>query len=429
MRPGDLAIFILEGTPVYYGIISEILADDIPTEIRKSLSKELWGLEAWEYIWFLQGVAQTRLSRTQLETLLGQSLGSFFGSTYASFRGIDEKDTAAGSLTPLLDALQQGKLPLATQPRTTEMEPSDPELERLKELLRAKKQLILYGPPGTGKTHRAIELAASLGSDAVVEKVQFHPSYTYEEFVVGIKPVTKDGQVTFAPIDGIFKQLCDRARSEPSRSFVIIIDEINRGNIPKIFGELLFALEYRNEGVRLPYVSEGDPWKIPENVYLIGTMNTADRSIALIDVALRRRFYFVEMRPDYELLEEWLRENADEEMAIEVPKLLATMNARITRLIDRDHEIGHTYFMKKGMDWSTLRTVIYHEIIPLLQEYFYNEPQRLMTVLGPGFVIEPKEEVELGGAFYELIPNREVSEFKDAIRQLMTYTGPPYVTP
>jgi len=428
MRSGDLAIFVLEGTPVYYGVISEVFGDEVPVDLRRSLSKEFWGSEAWEYVWFLQDVKETRLSRPQLEALLGQPLGSFFGSPYASFRGVDERDTAAGSLNGTLEALRQGTVPRETLPPPSKVEPADPELEHMRGLLMARKQVVLYGPPGTGKTYRAIELAGSLAPDAVQEKVQFHPSYTYEEFVVGIKPITKDGQVAFAPTDGVFKELCDRARSDPDRPHVMIVDEINRGNIPKIFGELLFALEYRNEGVRLPYLTGRGAWSIPDNVYLIGTMNTADRSIALIDVALRRRFYFVEMRPDYELLEEWLRENASEDMANTIPRLLGTINARITRLVNRDHEVGHTYFMKKGIDWSILRTVMYHEIIPLLQEYFYNEPQKLMTVLGPGFVIEPKEEIELGGAFYELIPNREISEFKDAIGQLISYTGPPYVT-
>ena len=429
MRPGDLAIFVLEGTPLCYGTVSEIVGDDAPVDIRRALSKEFWGSEGWEYVWFLHEVVQTKLPRSELEVLLGQTLGSFFGSSYASFRGIDETDTAAGSKTAVLEALRQAVAKRTTTTLGPKLEPADPEVQGMKDLLMAKKQAILYGPPGTGKTYRALELARALGPDVVHEIVQFHPSYTYEEFVVGIKPFTENGQVTFAPTDGAFKQLCDRARSDPNRPYVMTVDEINRGNIPKIFGELLFALEYRNEGVRLPYLSGGEAWKIPENVYLIGTMNTADRSIALIDVALRRRFYFIEMRPDYELVEDWLRENASEEMANIVPRLLGTMNARITRLIDRDHEIGHTYFMKKGIGWPTLRTVLYHEIIPLLQEYFYNEPQRLMTVLGPGFVIEPKEEIELGGAFYELIPNREVSEFKDAVGQLMSYSGPDYVTP
>ena len=213
----------------------------------------------------------------------------------------------------------------------------DEVVSRLKAYVKAGNlpHLLFAGPAGTGKTYRALELARALGPDVVHEIVQFHPSYTYEEFVVGIKPFTENGQVTFAPTDGAFKQLCDRARSDPNRPYVMTVDEINRGNIPKIFGELLFALEYRNEGVRLPYLSGGEAWKIPENVYLIGTMNTADRSIALIDVALRRRFYFIEMRPDYELLEDWLRENASEEMANIVPRLLGTMNARITRLIDQ----------------------------------------------------------------------------------------------
>ena len=429
MRPGDLAMFVLEGTPVYYGVVTEIFGDEVPVDIRRALSKELWGSEAWEYIWFLQDVAETKLARPQLEGLLGQTLGAFFGSPYASFRGIDEKDTAARFVKVALEALQQGSAPRGPQAPPHRVEPTDPELEQMRDLLLTKKQLVLYGPPGTGKTYRAMELANSLASDAVHEIVQFHPSYTYEEFVIGIKPLTKDGQVVFAPCDGVFKQLCDRARSDPNRPYVMTVDEINRGNIPKIFGELLFALEYRNKGIRLPYVSAGDEWKIPGNIYLIGTMNTADRSIALIDVALRRRFYFIEMRPDYELLEEWLRKHASEDMANIVPRLLGTMNARITRLIDRDHEIGHTYFMKEGIGWPILRKVMYHEIIPLLQEYFYNEPQRLMTVLGPGFVIEPKEEADLGGAFYELIPNREVSEFKEAVGQLMSYIGPSYVTP
>jgi len=272
MRPGDLAIFVLGGTPAYYGIVSEVLADDVPVDIRRALSREFWGSEAWEYVWFLCGLSDTKLSRPQLESLLGQPLGSFFGSTYASFRGVDEKDTAIGAVQAALDSLQRGKAPAETQTTVVKLEPADPELEFMRELLKAKKQVILYGPPGTGKTHRAIQLAASLAPNVISETVQFHPSYTYEEFVVGIKPLTKDGQVTFAPTDGVFKTLCDRARSDPQRPYVMIVDEINRGNIPKIFGELLFALEYRNVGIRLPYIAGSEPWTIPDNVHMIGSM-------------------------------------------------------------------------------------------------------------------------------------------------------------
>ncbi len=427
MKPGDLAIFVVEGSPAYFGTISNVVADETTAETRKALSKALWGQEVWEYVWFLRDVKEARISRPEFEPLLGRTLAEFFGP-YGTFRGIDERDTGAGSLTAFASALDKGTSPARTPiPAEPEQGP-DPAVARLKGLLEARGQIILYGPPGTSKTYRALQLADAMGPGTQSEIVQFHPSFTYEEFVVGIRPVTENGQVRFETVSGSFKRLCDRAREEPQRKFVMVVDEINRGNIPKVFGELLFALEYRNTGVRLQYTKDDELWTIPPNVYLVGTMNTADRSIALIDVALRRRFYFEEMRPDYDLLEQWLRENANEEMAEIIPKLLQTMNARITRLIDRDHVIGHTYFMKRGIDWAALQTVMYHEIIPLLQEYFYNEPQRLRTVLGPGFVLELKEEVDLGGSFYELVPNRGVSEFKDAVTSLLTYSDSALVT-
>ena len=418
MKPGDLAVFVVEGRPKYFGTVAGILAEGVGPLIRQALSKELWGAEAWEYVWFLTEVKETSLSKQDLERLLGKTLAEVFGP-YGSFRGIDERDTAAGSLRAFAEGLGGKPVTIKPIPRPPVLESSDPDLERLKTLLKARKQLVLYGPPGTSKTYRAIQLAESLAPDVQHELVQFHPSYTYEEFVVGIRPVIANGQVQFVPVSGVFKKLCDSARKSPDRPFVIIVDEINRGNIPKIFGELLFAIEYRNKGVRLQYVSDEAPWSVPENIYMIGTMNTADRSIALIDVALRRRFYFEEMRPDYDLLEQWLREKAGDEMAELIPELLRTMNTRITRLIDRDHVIGHTYFMKPGIDWAVLQTTMYHEIIPLLQEYFYNEPEKLRTVLGQGFVLELKEESEIGGAFYEVVPNRGLTDFKDAVNRLL----------
>src|SRR2546426_5280203 len=136
MRLGDLAIFVLGGTPAYYGTVSDVLADDVSVEVRRSLSQEFWGSEAWEYVWFLRGVSDTKLSRPQLESVLGQPLGSFFGSTYASFRGVDEKDTAIGAVQAALDSLQRGKAPVETQTAVLKVEPADPELEFMKELLK-----------------------------------------------------------------------------------------------------------------------------------------------------------------------------------------------------------------------------------------------------------------------------------------------------
>jgi MoxR-like ATPase len=425
MQPGAVVVFLVRGDPKYYGVVTRVLGDEIELPVRQGLSSELWQDDVWEYIWFMEDVRPPAPSTEELEGYLGRRLdNTFFGG--GSFRGMDLRDAPHESGRNLLRFLETGEGPKVTITREDE---EDPEIARMRKLLAEKKQLILYGPPGTGKTYMAMKLAKEVAEEDTISIVQFHPSYSYEEFVVGLKPMVEEGQLSFRPVDGAFKRLCDRARENPDRPYVMVVDEINRGNIPKIFGELLLLLEYRDKEVHLPYVPSDETWGIPVNFFLIGTMNTADRSIALIDVALRRRFYFVEMTPDYELLEGWLMERSTEEMAHLVVKLLQTMNARITRLVDRHHEIGHTYFMRDGMDWPKLRTVMYHEVIPLLEEYFYNEPQQLLAVLGPGFIVEPREEVELGGSFYVLVPNREISEFRDAIDLLLSYQASSLLRP
>ena len=173
-------------------------------------------------------------------------------------------------------------------------------LEEIDTLLKEKKQVIFQGPPGTGKTYVAQELAQYIaGSKDRVTLVQFHPSYAYDDFVQGYRPTTlENGQPGFRLTDGPLLRAAHRAALDKSgaRHF-LIIDEINRGNISKVFGEMYFLLEYRNHKINLQYSSE-DEFSLPENLYIIGTMNTADRSIALVDLALRRRFYFVEFHPD-----------------------------------------------------------------------------------------------------------------------------------
>ena len=173
-------------------------------------------------------------------------------------------------------------------------------LEEISALLEDKKQVIFQGPPGTGKTYVAQKLAEHwAGSDSNVMLVQFHPSYAYEDFVQGFRPKTADGgQVTFELRDGPLRQIARSAAADATGKYYLIIDEINRGNIAKVFGELYFLLEYRDTPMRLQYSDE--PFSLPPNLYIIGTMNTADRSIALVDLALRRRFYFVEFHPNEE---------------------------------------------------------------------------------------------------------------------------------
>ncbi|MFZ5483835.1 MAG: AAA family ATPase [Pseudomonadota bacterium] len=282
------------------------------------------------------------------------------------------------------------------------------------------KNSIIYGPPGTGKTYETAAKALSIVDGAVPQSrkevmdrysslrikfddeqkivdgriafVTFHQSYSYEDFVEGIRPVTKDGAVTYAVRKGIFRQMCDRAIECPDETFVLIIDEINRANISKVFGELITLLEPDKRigaenalQVVLPY--SGDRFGVPKNLYIIGTMNTADRSIALLDTALRRRFEFVEMMPDPDLL------NGKVD-GIVLKSLLTGLNRRIEYLYDRDHTIGHAFFWN-AKTRDDLDRAFRHKVIPLLQEYFYEDWQKIAVALN-----EPKS----GGGFLKVTP-------------------------
>jgi len=184
------------------------------------------------------------------------------------------------------------------------------ELTQLERLLHDKPQLVLYGPPGTGKTWIAERLARLLtdGDDARIEVIQFHPSYGYEDFIEGIRPTSDGAQMTYPVVPGVFRALCLRAARHPDKKYVLVIDELNRGNLPRIFGELLFALERRGSPVKLSQSQQ--TMTVPANIVVLGTMNTADQSIALLDMALRRRFHFVRLEPDPERLDRWLLDNA-----------------------------------------------------------------------------------------------------------------------
>ena len=245
-------------------------------------------------------------------------------------------------------------------------------LREIKTLLNDKKQVIFQGPPGTGKTYVAQALAEHLaGSKDRVTLVQLHPSYAYEDFVQGFRPTLEDRQPGFQLKNGPLLRAAERAESEPNAKHFLVIDEINRGNPAKVFGELYFLLEYRDDKIHLQYSDK--PFSLPKNLYIIGTMNTADRSIALVDLALRRRFYFVEFHPHDEpvkgVLRRWLEANA--------PGMdwLANVVERTNEKMqdDRHAAIGPSYFMKDGLDDDAVKRIWKHSVLPYIEERRYGE--------------------------------------------------------
>ena len=248
-------------------------------------------------------------------------------------------------------------------------------LREIEKLLDDKRQVIFQGPPGTGKTFVARKLANCLsGSKERVRLVQFHPSYASEDFVQGYRPALVSGQPGFELRNGPLLEAAERARAEPDAKHFLVIDEINRGNLSKVFGELYFLLEYRDEDMRLLYADE--PFSLPDNLYIIGTMNTADRSIALVDLALRRRFHFVEFHPDTPpvqgLLQHWLEQNAPS--MLEVADIVNRANEKLG---DHRAAIGPSYFMKRNLNEEMLRLIWEHNVRPYIEEHLYGEYDRL----------------------------------------------------
>lgn len=315
---------------------------------------------------------------------------------------------------------------------------------------------ILYGPPGTGKTYHTVEEAIKIlepngnysnwedkkkrfddyRTNGQIFFTTFHQSMSYEDFVEGIKPQTdeKTRQVTYDVKPGIFKIICEAAVKNKEKNYVLIIDEINRGNVSQIFGELITLLEDDKRigenfelKVRLPYSKED--FGVPSNLYIIGTMNTADRSVEALDTALRRRFSFVEMMPNPSIL----NPNVEE---INLQKVLKTINKRIEVLKDREHQIGHSYFIpKKDKDnkeipltAADIKIVFKNKIIPLLQEYFYGDYEKIRLVLGSAFVRENNQVSfadgtlsESGQIRYRLLTDNEWEELiiKEAVETML----------
>ena len=246
--------------------------------------------------------------------------------------------------------------------------------ERARELVdlaTRARELLFVGPPGTGKTLAARTLAGALaGDDERIRLVQFHPSYAYEDFVEGIRPrLDNDEELTYELRPGVLRDVIRAAAEAPEQQHFLIVDEINRANLPRVLGELLFALEYRGPGneVQLPY--SGERLYVPENIWLVGTMNTADRSVALMDAAMRRRFKEFRFDVDYDALRGWHEKRTSSELGDEAARRLERLNAEVIALLDDDRAIGHSFLMRDDLAAVGFAVIWREDLAPVLRDH------------------------------------------------------------
>jgi 5-methylcytosine-specific restriction protein B len=315
--------------------------------------------------------------------------------------------------------LIMGTATATTQPVSVPLTAStDPLIREVEHALERKGQVILYGPPGTGKTHHARRFAVSwllrkagqseearsalrdAKAFAAAERrlterahpadvpaltfLTFHPSYSYEDFIEGYRPTgTDSGGLSLRLVDGAFKRVCQAAGAHPGQTYLVLIDEINRANVAKVFGEIITLLELDKRVLPVVLPQSQQVFSVPANVFVVGTMNTADRSIKLLDAALRRRFAFVELMPDPEVL------RAARVGGLALDDFLEELNRRIAKNEGREKQIGHSFLMEQGAGVSDVEEFarrFRQEILPLLQEFCYDDYGALASYLGTKLV-------------------------------------------
>lgn len=375
MKVDDFVVTAFEDG-LYFGVVTgeAHYADDASSRLRRSV--------AWQKTPISNEDVPAPLPRLLAEQGAVVDLTEAFSiiaSWYGAESDIDD-ETEEAAPTPQIAVVPQ--LRPATPELARKLNVERGHLQEVIRLLQTRQQVVFYGPPGTGKTYLGTAIAKFLAGEEHsdhVKTVQFHPSYAYEDFFEGYRPAkSPDGNVGFSLEAGPLRRIAGEAASEGNRDkpYFLIIDEMNRGNLAKIFGELYYLLEYRNEGINLQY-NPDKVFALPPNLFIIGTMNTSDRSIAMVDAAIRRRFAFIELHPQdgmiSGLLERFLKANGKPLLRAE---LLNALNSEIEET-NRDLMIGPSYFMKPHAETDEgLEDIWKYELLPLLEEQYFGRLKR-----------------------------------------------------
>jgi len=380
MSPGDTVVLWQGGPKAGVYAVGELVGEPFERELPPWRPPKNDGSETeWAISFRYERILQSPITRERLlENRELRSLQVLRAPQGTNFR-VTEWEWEV--LNALLNGVSETPNPRKTlDDLADELLLEKPFLEKVIGLLRDKGQVIFYGPPGTGKTFVARKLIEYLAPEKNRrEVVQFHPSYSYEDFVQGYRPaIRSDGTLNYDLKPGPFMRLATRAKTRPGEH-VLLVDEINRGNLPKILGELLYLLEYREDEVALMY-SEGDArFSLPEDLLIVGTMNTADRSIALIDAALRRRFHFVPFFPDEwplrGLLLRWLERYRPG--MVWVARIVDGLNALLRERFGPHLQVGPSHFMKKDLDEAVLRRVWDYDVMPFLEDQLFGQEEEL----------------------------------------------------
>ncbi len=325
--------------------------------------------EQGSYIWRLRPELEEALKETDL-------------SKIKLYAGPEDNEDPSSVIGPTPEEMRNG--PYTREEFLKDVYVSGEEYDRIKYSLERKKNIILQGAPGVGKTFAANRLAYSMMGEKDKRRiafVQFHQSYSYENFVMGYKP---EGD-SFRLKEGIFYKFCKIAAGDPGRCYFFIIDEINRGNLSKIFGELLMLIEAdKRVGYKATLAYSDEEFSVPDNLYIIGMMNTADRSLAMIDYALRRRFSFIDMEPAFDSVgfkeyQKGLDNKAFDDLIEEVKMLNKAIES--DKSLGKGFCIGHSYFCnipsKKDCSTQWMRNIVDYDILPMLNEYWFDEPKKV----------------------------------------------------